>query len=182
MGLSLLKLFGWKVELLSDIKNLNRCILVSAPHTSNWDFALGIVGFWAIGKPLKVIIKDSHTKAFYGGIVKKLGGIGIDRSQKNNVVEFIKKEFEKEDFSLVITPEGTRSYVKKWKLGFYHMAIGTGVPVCCAYGDYKNKVIGIGKVIQDFHTRPFESVMQEMEDFYREIPSKYPENYNPKIF
>ena len=63
--------------------------------------------YWKFGKRLKVIIKDSHTKAFYGGIIKSIGAIGIDRSQKNDLINVIAREFEKEDFSLVITPEGS---------------------------------------------------------------------------
>lgn len=95
IGSTLLKLLGWKVKLDGDLKNLDRCILVEAPHTSNWDYLLGIMVYWKYGKRLKVIIKDSHTKAFYGGIIKSIGAIGIDRSQKNDLINVIAREFEK---------------------------------------------------------------------------------------
>lgn len=180
----LLKLLGWKIVLEGDVNNLNRCILVVAPHTANDEYFLGNLAYWALDKPLKVIIKDQHTKAWYGGLVKALGGIGIDRSQKNNLVDFVAEQFEKESFSLVITPEGTRSWVPKWRLGFYHMALRAKVPIVFAAGDFKTKTLHLGKKIsvEDLQSRSFESVMTEIEDYFSKFTPKYPEKYNPKIF
>ena len=124
-----LKLMGWKIQMDGDAKNLDRCILAVATNTANIEYILGNLAYWKLGKPLRVIIKDAHTKAWYGFIIKAMGGIGIDRSQKNNLVQFVADLFKKEDFSLVITPEGTRSWVSKWKLGFYHMAMTAKVPI-----------------------------------------------------
>ena len=98
-----LKLMGWKIQMDGDVKNLDRCILAVAPHTANIEYILGNLAYWKLGKPLRVIIKDAHTKAWYGFIIKAMGGIGIDRSQKNNLVQFVADLFKKEDFSLVIT-------------------------------------------------------------------------------
>lgn len=175
---------GWKVQLDGDVNNLDRCILVEAPHTSNWDYILGIFTYWKLGKKLKVIIKDTHTKAFYGGIVKSIGAIGIDRSKKNDLVHMIAEEFKKDDFSLVITPEGSRSYAKKWRLGFYHMALAAKVPIVLASGDYKLKVIKIGYIIpyEDLVSRPMESILDEIQNYFKDINAKYPEKYNPKIY
>lgn len=138
--------------------------------------------YWKYGKRLKVIIKDSHTKA-YGGIIKSIGAIGIDRSQKNDLINVIAREFEKDNFSLVITPEGSAP-MQKWKLGFYHMALQAKVPIVLASGDYKYKEIKIGHMIsyEDLTTRSFESVMDEIENYFKDINAKYPENYNPKIY
>jgi len=179
-----LRLFGWKLEILGDLNSLNRCILVEAPHTSNWDYILGVMIYWKLGKRMRVIIKDSHTKAFYGGILKSMGAIGINRKDRNNLVNFVAKEFEKDNFSLIITPEGSRSRVKKWKLGFYHMAIQAKVPIVLALGDYKHKLVRIGYTIsyEDLVSRPLESVLDEIENFFKDAIGKYPENYNPKIY
>ena len=95
IGNLLLKLLGWKMTLHGDEKNLNRCILVVAPHTHNMEFLLGNIAYWILDKQLKIIIKDAHTKAWYGSIVKALGGIGINRSQKNDLVNFISQQFQK---------------------------------------------------------------------------------------
>ena len=184
LGKLILKLLGWKIALEGDVDNLNRCILVVAPHTSNSEYILGNLAYWALGKPLKIIIKDAHTKAWYGFIVKALGGIGIDRSQKNDLVNFVANEFKKDDFSLVITPEGTRSWVPKWRKGFYHMAIAAKVPIVVAAGDFRTKQIHLGYLISvhDLETRTFEDIMAEMEEYYKKITPKIPENWNPKIY
>ena len=180
----ILKIIGWKVVLEGDVNNLNRCILVVAPHTANSEYLLGNLAYWSLEKPLKVIIKDAHTKAWYGFIVKALGGVGIDRSQKNDLINFVVNEFKKDDFSLVITPEGTRSWVPKWRKGFYHMAIAAKVPIVVAAGDFRTKQIHLGYLISvhDLETRTFEDIMAEMEEYYKKITPKIPENWNPKIY
>lgn len=179
-----LKIWGWKIVMEGPASNLDRCILVVAPHTANDEYILGNLAYWVLGKNLKVIIKDAHTKAWYGFIVKGLGGIGIDRSQRNDLVNFVKNEFAKDSFSLVITPEGTRSWVPKWRKGFYHMALESKVPIVAAAGDFRTKQIHLGKLIslEDLQTRSYESIMQELEDYYKKITPKYPEKWNPKIF
>lgn len=184
IGKAVLKLLGWKVVLEGDMANLDRCVLVVAPHTSNWDYLLGVMSYWKMGKKLKVIIKDTHTKAFYGGLIKAVGAIGIDRSKKSNLVNTVTNLFEKENFSLVITPEGSRSYAKKWRLGFYHMAVGANVPIVFAAGDYKHKKIRIGYKIseEEIKNRPLESILDQIEDYFKDITAKYPEKFNPKIY
>ncbi len=172
---------GWKVVLEGEDKVLNRCVLVVAPHTSNWEFVLGILAYWKLDKPIKVIIKDTHTKAWYGWFVRKLGGIGINRSQRNHLVEFVAEQFKKEDFSLVVTPEGTRSRVDKWRMGFYHMALTAKVPIVLGAGDFKKKSIFIGKTISftDLQTRSKDSIMDEIREYYRDKNPKYPQQWNP---
>ncbi len=180
-----LKILGWKIILHGDPKVLNRCILVVAPHTHNMEYILGNFSYWALEKPLKIIIKDAHTKAWYGGLVKALGGIGIDRSQKNDLVNFVAKQFEKEDFSLVITPEGTRKWVPKWRKGFYHMAMSAKVPIVLAAGDFNKKIIYLGYTISyDKLTKiSYEEVLKKISDYYIEnkVTPKVPENWNPEI-
>lgn len=183
---AILKIIGWKIALQGDVNNLDRCILVVAPHTHNSEYILGNLAYMALGKPLKVIIKDAHTKAWYGGIVKAMGGIGIDRSQKNDLVNFVAGLFEKESFSLVITPEGTRSRVPKWRRGFYNMALAAKVPIVMAAGDFKTKTMFLGYKIpyERIASEPFETIMQEIQDYYvkYDIHPKIPENWNPQIY
>ena len=184
IGSFVLWLMGWKIELQGDLKTLNRCVLVVAPHTTNWEFVLGILAYWKMEKPIKLIIKDAHTKAWYGWLVRKLGGIGINRSQRNHLIEFVTELFKKEDFSLVVTPEGTRSKVNKWRMGFYHIALSAQVPIVLGAGDFKKKMIYIGKTIslEDLQTLPQEQIMEEIQNFYKDITPKYPEQWNPKIY
>ena len=188
IGKLMLKILGWKVVLQGDESNLDRCILVVAPHTHNMEYILGNFSYWSLGKAdkLKVIIKDQHTKAWYGGIVKAIGGIGIDRSQKNDLVNFVKNEYAKYDFSLVITPEGTRSRVEKWRKGFYYMALESKVPIVLAAGDFKRKIIYLGYQIpyEKIASESYEDLMKEIQEYYvkYDIQPKVPENWNPKIY
>ncbi len=183
IGKLALKLLGWKIVLHGDSKVLERCILVVAPHTHNMEYILGNFSYWALEKPLKIIIKDAHTKAWYGSVVKAIGGIGIDRSQKNDLVNFVTKLFEKEDFSLVITPEGTRSWVPKWRKGFYHMAMSAKVPIALAAGDFKRKIIYLGYTItyEELTKMTYEEVLARISNYYKEhdIVPKIAENWNP---
>lgn len=179
----ILKLVGWKVVLHGDVDNLNRCILVVAPHTHNSEYILGNLAYWSLEKPLKIIIKDAHTKAWYGGIVKAIGGIGIDRSQKNDLVNFVAKQFEKEDFSLVITPEGTRSWVAKWRKGFYHMALAAKVDIVMAVGDFGTKSIMLGYKIpyERIVNMTYEELLEEIRQYFidHNVKPKIAENWNP---
>jgi len=177
-------IWGWKIVLEGPASNLERCVLVVAPHTANEEYILGNLAYWVLGKKLKVIIKDAHTKAWYGFLIKGLGGIGIDRSQRNELINFVKREFHKDNFSLVITPEGTRSWVPKWRKGFYHMALESKVPIVIAAGDFKEKTMYLGKKIsvEELETRSYESIMQELQDYFQKITPKDPEKWNPKIF
>lgn len=185
IGKLALKILGWKMVLDGDKENLNRCILVVAPHTHNMEYWLGYFSYWKMGKNLKVIIKDAHTKAWYGGIVKAIGGIGIDRSQRNDLVNFVAKQFAKEDFSLVITPEGTRSRVERWKKGFYHMALTAKVPIVIGAGDFATKSIRLGYIIpyERLEKITYEEVLQEISDYLveKKVVAKVPENWNPVI-
>jgi len=185
IGELMLKLMGWKVVLHGDVENLNRCVLVVAPHTHNSEYILGNFAYWSLGKSLKIIIKDAHTKAWYGSIVKGLGGIGIDRSQKNDLVNFVAREFEKEDFSLVITPEGTRSWVPRWKKGFYHMALAAKVPIVMAVGDFNTKTMLLGYKIpyEKIVSSSYEDILKEISDYLVEhnVQPKIAEYWNPKL-
>jgi 1-acyl-sn-glycerol-3-phosphate acyltransferase len=182
----ILKIIGWKIVLHGDINNFDRCILVVAPHTHNSEYLLGNLAYWSMGKNLKVIIKDTHTKAWYGGIIKAIGGIGIDRSQKNDLINFVAEQFKKEDFSLVITPEGTRSRVEKWRKGFYYMAKTAKVPMVLACGDFKRKTLFMGYKIpfEKIESESYETIMEEIQNYYiqNDIQPKIPENWNPNIY
>jgi len=167
IGKLMLKILGWKVVLQGDADSLNRCILVVAPHTHNMEYILGNLAYW------------------YGSAVRGLGGIGIDRSQKNDLVNFVAQQFAKEDFSLVITPEGTRSWVPKWRKGFYHMALAAKVPIVLAAGDFKRNIVYLGYTIpyERIASVPFSEIMEEIQNYYikHDIVPKIPENWNPNI-
>lgn len=182
LGKLVYTLGGWKLINKLDLSKIDKCVLVCAPHTSNWDFYYTVSAFWQMNIPFKMFIKDAWTKPWYGYFIKKMGGIGIDRSQRNNMVDYATEVLNNnERLYLLNTPEGTRSYSEKWKNGFYYIAQKAEVPILLAYCDYKNKEAGIEKVIET-KGRSLEDVMQEIEDYYKNVTAKYPELYNKKIF
>lgn len=185
LGKAILKIIGWKVVLDGDADNLDRCILVVVPHTHNSDYLIGNFAYMALGKDLRIIIKDKHTRAWYGGLVKSIGGIGIDRSRKNDLVNFVAEQLENKDFSLVIAPEGTRTRVERWRSGFYQMALAAKVPIVIGAGDYAKKTVYLGYKIpyERILELGYAGVLQEISDYVEEknlVPA-VPENWNPNF-
>lgn len=182
IGWLFFKLMGWKFDISVPVKDISKCVLIAAPHTTNWDFFYAIFAFWYLRIPMKFYIKDSWTKPWYGFIIKSLGGIGIDRSQRSNMVEYAAEMLkQRENLYLLNTPEGSRSWAEQWKTGFYFIAENAQVPIVLSYCDYQKKIAGIGRVI-NIENKSQEEVFLEIQDFYKNIKGKYPEKFNPKIF
>ncbi len=175
----LLKLFGWKTS-FDTLNNVNKCVIIAAPHTSNWDFPYTILTFWKYETNIGFFIKDSYTKSFLGGILRSMGAIGVDRSKGSNLVDYASELLENRDNLVLIVPaEGTRSYVEKWKTGFYHIAKKAEVPIALGFLDYKTKEIGIGKLVTP--TDDMDADFKIIQDFYKNVTGKHPELYNPII-
>ena len=110
--------FGWKVY--GEKPTEPKYVYLAFPHSSNWDGVLLLLFMLAIPLDLKWMGKSSLMKPPLGWLLKSLGGVGIDRSQSNNVVDQMAERFaESETFALGIPPEGTRSFRDYWKSGFY---------------------------------------------------------------
>ncbi len=173
---------GWKLDIDVPVHIIRKCVLIAAPHTSNWDFYYAMAAFWMMGVPVRFFIKDSWTRPWYGFMIRALGGIGVNRAQRSNLTGYaVQLLRERTDLYLVNSPEGTRSYAERWKTGFYHIAVEAGVPILLGYVDYRQKKSGIAKVIHH-EGRSKEEVMEEIQEFYKDKVGRYPENYNPKIY
>lgn len=156
--------------------------MVAAPHTSNSDFFYAIFAFWYLKLPFRFFIKDRYTKTWYGFIFRSLGAIGVDRSQRQNLVNHAVDLLNNSPrMYLLNTPEGTRSRVEKWKTGFYYIAQKADVPILLAYCDYSKKMAGIGKIVER-KGKTKEAVLEEIQEYYKFVKGKHPENYNPKIY
>ncbi len=172
---------GWKMAISVDKEEMKKCVMIAAPHTSNWDLFYSVSSFWRAEVPARFFIKDAHTKAWYGSFVKALGGVGVDRKKNNNLIEYTAELLrEKEELAMLVPAEGTRKRVDEWKRGFYHIAKKANVPVALGYLDYAKKEAGIGKLV--YLTDDFEADMTIIEDFYKDKKGCYPELYNPVIF
>jgi 1-acyl-sn-glycerol-3-phosphate acyltransferase len=151
-----------------------RYVIIAAPHTSNWDFVyfLGLVN--ELGLDAHFMAKDSLFRWPMGGFMRDMGGISIDRSARHNVVDAMIAEFALRDrFALTIAPEGTRSAVQQWRTGFYHIALGAGVPMVVGLMDYGRKVGGLGPAIMP--TGDYKADMQQVAEIYQSATPKHPE-------
>lgn len=165
---------GWRIDPLP--KKAKKCVMIMAPHTSNYDFYIGILGFWSLGVEAKLLIKKEAFKPGIGFILKKLGGIPVDRHKKTNLTDNISQLYkDNEEMIVLFTPEGTRSLNENWKKGFYYLAKKADVPIVLGYMDFKNK---IGGFLDDFEpTWDEEKDFAEIKKMYRDqdITAKHPE-------
>lgn len=177
LGEKTLKLLGWKIvgNIPDDVK---KCVIAVAPHTCIADFILGRLAYCSVGKPVKFLIKKEFFDNFIlRGLLKKLGGIPVDRSRNNNTVNEVSALFKQYDeLNLIITPEGTRKLVHRWKRGFYYIAEKAHVPIVLGFLDFKKKELGFGPML--YPTGDFDEDWKIMEKFYRGINAKHPERYN----
>ena len=170
----LLKLFGWRTE--GSLADYPKCVVVVAPHTSNWDFPVLVLA--AVALRLKVTWMGKHTlfRPPFGWIMLRLGGMPIDRSARHNMVDQAVESFRVHDrLLLAIPPEGTRKRAPYWRSGFYHIALGAHVPIALAFADYRRKVGGIGGVIMP--SGDIDADMALIRDFYSGIVGKRPDQF-----
>ena len=113
-------------------------------------------------------------------MIGDLGALWIDRSEakKGGMTAYMASLFQKHEgpLTVVVTPEGTRSMRKEWKMGFYHTAVQAKVPICCAYMDYEKKITGVGMCFMP--TGEIEADVKQIMDFYKDIKGKFPENFS----
>nr|WP_285903163.1 lysophospholipid acyltransferase family protein [Alkalimarinus sediminis] len=165
-----LKLIGWKLEGRPPTEP--KYVLIAVPHTSNWDFPITLAMAFIFNFEIFWMGKDSLFKGWKGPVMRWMGGIAIDRSSSNNVVEQTIEAFNNNDRLVVtIPPEGTRSKVDKWKTGFYYIAVGAKVPIGLGYLDYKRKVGGFKPTY--YPTGDADKDIAEMRKVYTGIAGKF---------
>lgn len=175
----ILKLIGWRSDCVIP-PEYKKVVLIVAPHTSTWDFVIGRFTFWASGVNIRILIKKESFFFPVGYLLRKLGGIPVDRGKKNNLitraVELLTQTDPKEQLVIVITPEGTRKAAKHWKKGFYIIATEAKVPLALAYIDYKRKIGGVGEIFQP--TGDYERDMEYIMNFYKGFTARHPERFH----
>ncbi len=141
-SLRVLQFFGWKL-LFRPLPG-PRGICVIYPHTSNWDFMVGLFGKWALDLPFRWLAKDSLFKSPLGKWFRAMGGEPVERGTPSGTIRTQAARMNAADWYWVgITPEGTRSYRPHWKSGFYHLALEARVPLVLVYIDYPNKTLSL---------------------------------------
>lgn len=180
---ALAKLFGWKFDLPSsnDMQRLHHCVLIEAPHTSIYDFLLGAACVWELGLNGRFFIKKEFFVFPLRHFLRHFGALPIDRGNRNNhmidkAVEALNRQ---KDISIIITPEGTRKKVKRFKRGFYEIATKANVPIAITYINYKTRHMGIGPIIQP--TGDFDADMKIILDFYRDISPRNADGWDIEL-
>lgn len=169
------KLSGWRLK--GEPLELKKYVIAVAPHTSNWDFFVALPVKYMFPKYFKpgFLGKDSlFTIPAVGWFLRSIGGIPVNRSKKSNVVDQVVEIFEqRERFIMAISPEGTRSFVPKWRTGFYYMALKAKVPIMLAALDFEHKVVDITEVMEP--TGDVEKDITYMRRYFSQFKGKYPE-------
>ena len=167
------KIFGWKME--SHPPKIKKYVLAIAPHTSNWDFAVGYCVKHIADLHPNVLVKASLFKIpLVGWFLRNMGGHPVDRSKKLNLVDQIVKMFEKnKQFIMAITPEGTRSFSSKWKTGFYYVALGAKVPIVMVGIDYSKKLVTFSNPLVPSGDADVD--LESMKKYFRPLKGRYPE-------
>jgi len=168
----LLKTLGWTMH--ADYPDAEKYVMIVAPHTSNWDFVLGIVASRAL--KLHAHFMGKHTVFVWpiGWFFRALGGLPVDRRRAENLIQQMADLFTTSDRPiLALAPEGTRTKKDHWKTGFYHIARAAKVPIAMAYLDYGKRQVGFGGTF--YPGDDIEEVFARIREFYKDRRGKFPE-------
>lgn len=171
LSIAFLHASGWKLDgqLPADSP---RCVLIAAPHTSNWDLPYTLMVAFALRINIHWMGKQQLFHWPFGALMRWLGGIAVDRGQSSNLVAASAQAIREAqgDFALVVPPEGTRSKTRHWKTGFYWIAVEAGVPIVMAYMDYPRKLSGLGPVFRP--TGDLQADMGAIKSYYAQFKGK----------
>ncbi|MBT8072043.1 MAG: lysophospholipid acyltransferase family protein [Gammaproteobacteria bacterium] len=168
----ILKKLGWTLKV--ELPDLDKYVAIAAPHTSNWDFPLGILAAKAIKLEVHWLGKHSLFRRPYGWFFRAIGGIPVRRDQGMNYMQQLTDLFDRsEHLVLALAPEGTRGKTDHWKTGFHYIARAAKVPILMAYLDYGNRVVGIGG--QFYPGDDIHADFRKIAEYYKDRRGKYPD-------
>ena len=167
-----LRVYGWRG--VGQLPDISKFVIVGAPHTSNWDFVMFLALAFVLKGNLRYMGKKVLFYPPYGWFFRWCGGVPVDRSKPNGLVEqMVQAIGESDHFQLVITPEGTRSKVGGWKHGFYHIAKQANIPIVTGYVDSLTKTCGIGPTFT--LSDDMEADIKSMQAFFKDKVGINPE-------
>jgi 1-acyl-sn-glycerol-3-phosphate acyltransferase len=168
-GRWLLRVMGWRME--GEIPDAPKLVIAVAPHTSNWDFIVGMGAMFALDLDLGFLAKHTLFRGPLGAIMRWMGGIAVDRSSPHGVVGEAVAEFARSAQRLLaIAPQGTRRPGARYHAGFLHIARGARVPVLLATLDYGARCVRFGSVFDA--TEDVEGDLRRVEAFYTDVRGK----------
>lgn len=177
-GYMLTKVLGWKIK--GEFPDINKSIIIFAPHTSYYDALYGKLFLNEIGIKHSFISKKELFFFPMNLVMKWYGAIPVSgANNKNAIYQVIAMLNSYSKLHIVISPEGSRRKVTHWNKGFYYMALKANVPIVVGYMDYEKKEIGIKGVIDNLQN--INAVMQQIHTMYKGVTAKYPENFSLEL-
>jgi 1-acyl-sn-glycerol-3-phosphate acyltransferase len=168
----LTKILGWKIN--GEFPDIKKSVVIFAPHTSYWDGFFGKLYLKNIGVKHKFLSKKELFKFPLNLLMCTYGSIPVG-SGRNFIFQISEIFNSNKEIHIVLSPEGTRKKVTKWKKGFYYIAKKANVPIVVGYIDYKKKEIGIKGVIKNISD--MNNTMNVISKMYKNVNAKYPENF-----
>ena len=166
-------LFGWKI--LGDIRLLNKCVIIVAPHTHWLDFFVALPVRRILNLEINFIGKKELFFFPLKYFLKYLGGSPVNRNSKSKTVDLIADKFnDKKIYRLALSPEGTRKKVDKWKTGFYYIAKKANVPIVSVSMDAKKKEVIFSKPF--YPTENIDKDFAHLRKFYNGVVGIVPKN------
>lgn len=171
VSLAWLRLAGWTVQGALPAE-ARKSVFIAAPHTSNWDLPYTLFASFALRLTPYWMGKASIFRFPFGGLMRWLGGIPVDRSKSSNLVAASAEALQNADgpVQLIVPPEGTRSKTIYWKTGFYWIAVTAKLPIVLAYMDYPRKLAGLGPLFTP--TGDIDADMAEIKRYYAQFKGK----------
>lgn len=162
---------GWTIH--DAFPDIPKSVIIVAPHTSNWDFIVGVAASFALDLRPRFIGKHTLFRWPMGPVMRALGGIPVNRSSTEGFVAKTAELIRNSDtIALTITPEGTRKAVTRWRTGFYHIALEANVPIVPCYLDLRTKSIGFGAPF--LPTGDKDRDLEVIAEFYRPYSDTLP--------
>ena len=169
------RLLGWKTNVTVPFHD--KCVLCAAPHTSNWDLLIGKLFYGSLGRDAHFMMKKEWFFFPLNLVFKAMGGIPVNRSKKNSLVDQMAGRFAStRQFNLAITPEGTRKANSEWKKGFYYIALKAQVPIMLFGTDYPSKTISCTRTL--IPSGDIEKDMREIKLYFKSFRGKHPECFS----
>jgi 1-acyl-sn-glycerol-3-phosphate acyltransferase len=174
LGRLALGLGGWTIE--GELPRVPRCVIVVAPHTSNWDFVWGFATKLALGLRVDWIGKHTLFRGPFGPLLRWLGGIPVNRRAPGDIIDQAAEKMRQRERSFVaIAPEGTRRKVPRWKNGFHRIAMAAGVPIFPVALDYSSRAVRFFPFQQP--TGDYDADLARLQALFHSGMAQRPENY-----
>jgi 1-acyl-sn-glycerol-3-phosphate acyltransferase len=176
LGRFAMRVTGWTFA--GELPQIPRFVIVVAPHTSNWDFLVGLAAKFALGLDVHWFGKETLFRGPMGALMRRFGGRPVRRDTPEGVVAEMAATIRSEpQFLLALAPEGTRKAVTQWRTGFYHIAEAADIPIVPVWFDYSRREIGIGAPVRA--SGSLVADVAAIRSLYRPEMAKHPRGFSP---